>query len=107
MAYSASTSRLPPLAAPRRCSPPLLAPAAAGAQVVVIANGSPITELDIQQRTQADGELSTHKTPTRQEVIDELIDDRLKIAKAKLYGMEVSDSEVDSRLQDHGAAASI
>ncbi|CAN0500772.1 unnamed protein product, partial [Phaeothamnion confervicola] len=47
------------------------------AQVVVVANGSPITELDIQQRTKLLA-TSTHKTPTRQEVIQDLIDDRIK-----------------------------
>jgi len=65
------------------------------AQVVVIANGSPITELDIQQRTKLII-TSTHKPPARQEVINELIDDRLKIAKAKTYEAVVGDAEVDA-----------
>src|ERR1022692_4260627 len=69
-------------------------PAAAFAQVVVVANGSPITAYDIEQRAKLLTE-STHKTPTRQEVINDLIDDRLKIAKAKSYGFEVPDAEVD------------
>ena len=69
-------------------------PAAASAQVVVVANGSPITAYDIEQRAKLLTE-STHKTPTRQEVINDLIDDRLKIAKAKSYGFEVPDAEVD------------
>jgi peptidyl-prolyl cis-trans isomerase SurA len=63
--------------------------------VVVVANGSPITELDIAQRTKLLA-TSTRKAPPRQEVIQELIDDRIKIAKAKSYGMEVSDAEIDS-----------
>src|SRR5450755_3498929 len=69
-------------------------PAAAFAQVVVIANGSPITAYDIEQRAKLIT-TSTHKTPTRQEVIQELIDDRIKLAKARTYGFEVPDSEVD------------
>jgi peptidyl-prolyl cis-trans isomerase SurA len=73
-------------------------PMAANAQVVVIANGSPITELDIQQRTKLIAS-STRKNPTRQEVINDLIDDRIKIAKAKVYGLEVSDADVDSAYQ--------
>jgi peptidyl-prolyl cis-trans isomerase SurA len=73
----------------------LFVPSAATAQVVVVANGSPITELDIAQRTKLLA-TSTHKAPSRQEVVQELIDDRIKIAKAKVYGMEVSDTEVDS-----------
>jgi peptidyl-prolyl cis-trans isomerase SurA len=76
----------------------LILPVAATAQVVVVANGSPITELDIQQRTKLLAS-STHKNPTRQEVINELIDDRIKIARAKVYGLEVSDADVDSAFQ--------
>jgi peptidyl-prolyl cis-trans isomerase SurA len=77
----------------------LLLPAAARAQVVVLANGSPITELDIAQRTKLLA-TSTHKAPSRQEVIQELIDDRIKIAKAKVYGMEVSDAEVNNAFEN-------
>jgi len=76
----------------------LLLPAAASAQVVVIANGSPITELDIAQRSKLIAE-STHKTPARQEVIDELINDRIKLSKAKSYGFEVPDKEIDEAYQ--------
>lgn len=72
----------------------LCAPIAARAQVVVVANGSPITELDIQQRTKlvASG---GQRAPSRKEVIQDLIDDRLKIAKAKTYGLDVSEQQVD------------
>ncbi len=70
------------------------APAVATAQVVVVANGSPITAYDIEQRTKLIA-ASTHKTPTRQDVLQELIDDRLKISRAKSYGFEVPDTEVD------------
>jgi peptidyl-prolyl cis-trans isomerase SurA len=73
----------------------LAAPAVVSAQVVVVANGSPITELDIQQRTKLIAS-SSHKAPARQEVITDLIDDRLKIAKAKVFGVEVTDDEVDT-----------
>jgi len=69
-------------------------PSLATAQVVVVANGSPITELDIQQRLKLIA-TSTKKPTTRQEAINELIDDRLKIAKAKVYGLEVTESEID------------
>ena len=57
----------------------LLAPALASAQVAVIANGSPITELDIYQRTKLMS-TSSNKPVTRAQVIQELIDDRLKLA---------------------------
>ncbi len=80
----------------------LLPAAAANAQVVVVANGSPITELDITQRTKLVAS-STRKTPSRQEVIQELIDDLIKIAKAKSYGLDVSDSDVDNAFQNMAA----
>jgi peptidyl-prolyl cis-trans isomerase SurA len=73
----------------------LAAPTAARAQVVVIANGSPITELDISQRSKLIA-VSSRKTPTRKEVINELIDDRLKIAKGRVYGMDLGPAEVDA-----------
>ncbi len=75
----------------------LTAAATAHAQVVVVANGSPITEYDIQQRTKL--ELTSHKTPNRQQIINDLIDDRLKISRAKVYGLEVADAEVDSAFE--------
>jgi peptidyl-prolyl cis-trans isomerase SurA len=40
--------------------------------------------------------LSTQKTPTRQDVINELIDEKLKIKEAKRWGIDIPDSEVDS-----------
>jgi peptidyl-prolyl cis-trans isomerase SurA len=73
----------------------IVLPATAFAQVVVVANGSPITVYDIDQRTKLIA-LSTHKTPKREEVIQELIDDRIKIAKAKSYGFELPQKEIDS-----------
>jgi peptidyl-prolyl cis-trans isomerase SurA len=76
----------------------LAAPVTARAQVVVVANGSPITEYDIQQRTKLLFS-STHKQPTRQEVINDLIDDRLKISRAKVYGLEVTDADVNSAFE--------
>ena len=72
----------------------LVLPCVAEAQVVVVANGSPITELDIQQRAKLVAQ-STRKTPSRKEVIQALIDDRLKIAKGKAYGLELTEKEVD------------
>jgi len=73
----------------------LVTPNMSRAQVVVIANGSPITEYDIQQRMKLLAG-STHKPPTRQEVINELIDDRLKLSRAKYYGFEIGNDEVEN-----------
>ncbi len=72
----------------------LAAPKLAQAQVVVVANGSPITAYDIEQRTKLVAS-STHTNPTRPQIIQELIDDRIKIDKAKSYGLVVSDDEIN------------
>src|SRR3977135_4406554 len=74
---------------------PMLATAAHAQQVVVIVNGEPITALDIEQRSKL-SQLSTHKVPARQEIIDELIIEKLKVREAKKFGLELSSSEVDS-----------
>jgi len=73
-------------------------PVSARAQVVVIANGSPITEYDIQQRLKLDA--ISQKAPNRQQVINDLIDDRLKISRAKFYGLEVGDSEINGAFEN-------
>jgi peptidyl-prolyl cis-trans isomerase SurA len=80
------------------CTLSLAVPDVASAQVVVVANGSPITELDVQQRTKLIA-TSSHKAPSRQEVIQELIDDRLKLAKAKSYGFEIPEKDVDNAFE--------
>ena len=70
-------------------------PAPSRAQsIVVMVNGEPITDFDIEQRTKLDT-LSTQKTPSRQDVINELIDDKVKIKEGKKYGVEPSVSDVD------------
>jgi len=74
-------------------------PSLARAQVVVLANGSPITNYDIEQRTKLVAQ-STRKTPSRQEVIQDLIDDRIKIDKAKSYGLIVDDDEVNQAFEN-------
>ena len=58
-------------------------------------NGEPITNYDIEQRTKLNV-LSTHKPPTRQEVIDELIDEKVKIKEAKKFGVDPTASDIDA-----------
>lgn len=69
--------------------------AAPAQNVVVIVNGEPITALDVEQRAKF-LQLSTRKAPARQDVINELIDEKLKVREGKRWGIELSDSEVDS-----------
>jgi peptidyl-prolyl cis-trans isomerase SurA len=63
--------------------------------VVVMVNGEPITNYDIEQRTKLDA-LSTHKAPSRQEVIDELIDQKVKIREAKQFSVDPTSADVDA-----------
>jgi peptidyl-prolyl cis-trans isomerase SurA len=69
--------------------------AAQSQQVVVVVNGDPVTALDIEQRSKLN-QLSTHKVPSRQEVLEELITEKLKIKEGKRLGFEISNNEVDS-----------
>jgi peptidyl-prolyl cis-trans isomerase SurA len=62
--------------------------------VAVMVNGEPITAYDIEQR----GKLNalSHKTATRQQVIDELIDEKVKIKEGKKFGVDPSGSDIDA-----------
>src|SRR3984957_11706857 len=62
--------------------------------VAVMVNGDPITDLDIEQRSKLNF-LSTHKPQVRKQVIDELIDEKLKIKEGKKYSMDPSGSDID------------
>ena len=62
--------------------------------VAVMVNGEPITAYDIDQRSKLTF-LSTHKAPARQQVIDELIDEKVKIKEAKRFGVDPSGTEID------------
>jgi peptidyl-prolyl cis-trans isomerase SurA len=68
---------------------------ASAQQVAVIVNGAPITTYDIEQRTKFQV-LATHKAPTRQDVIEELIDEKLKVQAGQKYKLEVEDNQVDT-----------
>ena len=52
-------------------------------------NGEPITDFDIAAAHQAD-QLVDPQDAARKEVIEELIDDKLKIARRKRFGIEVT-----------------
>src|SRR5665647_2020107 len=62
--------------------------------VAVMVNGEPITTYDIEQRTKLNF-LSTHKAADRQEVINELIDEKLKIKEAKKFGVDPTGGDID------------
>src|SRR5689334_9613189 len=69
-------------------------PGSAQAQtVVVMVNGEPITDLDIESRIKFDF-VSSHKQPSRQEAINELIDEKIKIKEAKKFGVDPGASDI-------------
>jgi peptidyl-prolyl cis-trans isomerase SurA len=63
--------------------------------VVAVVNGEPITALDVESRMKFI-HLSSQKQAARPDVINELIDEKLKIKESKRWGMELTDTEVDS-----------
>src|SRR3954454_12900264 len=62
--------------------------------VAVMVNGEPITNYDIEQRSKLTT-LSTHKTPSRQEVIEDLINEKVKIKEAKKFGVDPTASDIE------------
>jgi len=67
----------------------------AGAQTVVVVNGDPVTQFDVDQRAKLI-QISTQKTPTRNEVIEELINEKLKIQLLKRFMIDGIDKDVDT-----------
>jgi peptidyl-prolyl cis-trans isomerase SurA len=62
--------------------------------IAVMVNGEPITNFDIEQRGKLNF-LTTHKPPVRQEVINELIDEKVKIKEGKKFSIEPTAADVD------------
>jgi peptidyl-prolyl cis-trans isomerase SurA len=62
--------------------------------VAVMVNGEPITNYDIEQRSKLIF-LTTHKPATREQVIDEMIDEKVKIKEAKKFGVDPTASDID------------
>jgi peptidyl-prolyl cis-trans isomerase SurA len=63
--------------------------------VVVFVNGEPITAMDVEQRSKF-LLLANHKPTARQVVLDQLIDEKLKIGEGKRWGIVASDKEVST-----------
>jgi peptidyl-prolyl cis-trans isomerase SurA len=70
--------------------------------IVVMVNGEPITDYDIEQRTKLDF-LSTHKQSSRQEVLNELIDEKVKLKEGKKFGVDPSASDIDQSFAGMGS----
>lgn len=68
---------------------------AAAQGVVVMVNGDPITSYDIDQRSKFN-QMVSRKESVRREVIDELIDEKIKVQTGRRYKLEISDKDVDA-----------
>jgi peptidyl-prolyl cis-trans isomerase SurA len=77
------------------------APLAQAQTVVVIVNGDPITSYDIDQRSRF-AQLVTHKPADRAQVLEELINEKLKLQTGKRYKVEISDQDVDGSFAEMG-----
>jgi peptidyl-prolyl cis-trans isomerase SurA len=62
--------------------------------VAVMVNGEPITNYDIDQRSKLIT-LSTHKPADRQQVINELIDEKVKLKEGKKFAIDPSAADID------------
>jgi peptidyl-prolyl cis-trans isomerase SurA len=80
--------------------------AAAHAQhVVAMVNGDPVTALDVEQRMKLI-QLTTRKAADRKEVVQELIDEKLKVREGKRWGIDIADSDVDNAYANMGSRMS-
>lgn len=64
-------------------------------QVLAVVNGVPITSYDVDQRTRLI-QISGGKSVGRKEVLEELIDEKMKLSEAKKFGLEATKAEVES-----------
>ncbi|HEX9320988.1 MAG TPA: SurA N-terminal domain-containing protein [Xanthobacteraceae bacterium] len=66
----------------------------AHAQVAALVNGDPITVLDVTHRMRLT-EISTHKQQSREEALNDLINEKLKLQIARRYIINITDRDVD------------
>lgn len=70
---------------------------------VVVVNGDPITNFDIEQRMKLIQLSNGNKPANRNEALEELINDRVKIKEAKKFSLDLPASEVDIQYAQMGA----
>jgi parvulin-like peptidyl-prolyl isomerase len=69
--------------------------------IAVMVNGEPITNFDIEQRAKLKA-LTGGKSPDRKAILDELIDEKLKIKEAKKFGVDPTANDIE---QSYGGMA--
>jgi len=84
-----------------------VAPVPAFAQkVAAVVNGDPITEFDVEQRTKLT-QITNQRSPARKEVLEELIDEKLKVHLLKRYNIEGIDGEVQNAFNNMARRAQL
>lgn len=81
---------------------PICASPAHAQTIAVMVNGEPITDLDIAQRGKLDF-LSTHKQPSRKDILDELINEKVEIKEGKKYGVDPTSTDIDQAYAQMGS----
>jgi peptidyl-prolyl cis-trans isomerase SurA len=71
-------------------------PDAHAQNAVVVVNGDPITNFDIDQRIKLNALTNGGKTPGRQEALEELINDRVKIKEGKKFSLDMARAEIET-----------
>ena len=79
---------------------------AAAQQVAAMVNGTPITSYDIEQRSKF-MQISTQKSPPRQEVLQTLIEERIKVQEAGRYNMDAPKADVDRGISNMASRAGL
>jgi peptidyl-prolyl cis-trans isomerase SurA len=69
-------------------------PAASGGQVVALVNGDPITALDVVHRMRLT-ELMSHKAQSRQDSLEELINEKIELQQTRNLRIDVTDAQVN------------
>ena len=72
-------------------------------QVVARVNGEPITAVAVAQRMKLMQVSGSDKQPSRQEAIDELIDEKLKLQTAQRYRIDIPNADVDQMVAQMAA----
>jgi peptidyl-prolyl cis-trans isomerase SurA len=65
------------------------------AQVAAVVNGDPVTTFDVEQRMKLTA-MTSPKPTTKQQVLEELIDEKLKIQLIRRFSIEGMDKDVDN-----------
>jgi peptidyl-prolyl cis-trans isomerase SurA len=82
---------------------PIAVSQAQAQNAVVVVNGDPITNFDIEQRIKLNTLSGGGKAPSRQEALEELINDRVKIKEGKKFNLDVSSADLETQYAAMGA----